>query len=365
MNIFHILYDNIQSPQHIWGFFLHNGIEVNFFKLEDLYDTPFYKFPKVEKKELKKLLSDDESYLLDKKSAYKFFGYKPSIIRAKDLNSVLWSNSLNILTDKPKEKFRPLNKVFQELSNIDIKSIDNTFTEASNIVLGASSILDGVLTLKNGDRVLERKFKWFEPYTKTGRLHDIAGNSINILKERRWDIIPSIDDGILVLLDFDGFHIRIMDDVLGINTISRKQKAHEHLRDITNSTLDLPSFKKEVFRCLYSGDFSLIKHKWFREVEKNIHNMEFLLPLHNHVDSYNKFNTIIQQHEVVKISELILNLKKEFKGNIAFELYLYDGVMISIHGNELENLIKYLLDTTDKYPLTLQTKSFNKFIYGK
>lgn len=369
MKIIYLLYDDIFNPKDILGFIIKDELgNVEFFKLKDLYDTPYYNFPLVDKKELKKQLANPLCFVHNKKTLIKFFNGNKKLNHIKDLNTHLWSLGLPIILDKPKEKYRPLNQLFQSFYDLDFDhtiSFSDIENEASNIVLEASNLLDGILTLKNGDRSLETKFKWFDYYTKTGRLHDVSSNSINIKKERRWDIVPSVEQGILVLIDFDGFHIRIMDNKLGINKISKKEKAHEYLRKKSNSELGLPSFKKEVFHCLYSGNFSLIDYSWFKQVEKNINKLDFVLPIRHQEDSYNRFNTIIQQHEVLELSKMILNLKKEFKENIAFELYLYDGVMISINKNHLDNFIEYLNKNTTDYPLTLETKTFNSFIKGK
>jgi hypothetical protein len=214
-----------------------------------------------------------------------------------------------------------------------------------NEVLKACSILSTDLLLKD-DTIIAKNFN---PYTVTGRLHDIGGNTVAMQKDDRNNVVY---DGIKIELDIDGFHLRIIDKLLDLNILPKEEKAIEKIHNEVYTSLDRKDFKKEIYKSLYSESFH-IQHLFFEQVKSKYKTMRGAL------NDTRNFNYVIQSHEVLEMSKIINNIPPDSYFDITF--YLYDGLIIDAKPNKINDILLYLKSL--EYPFKIKMLDREKFLF--
>lgn len=348
------LFNSIANPVVIHGFMMIEEDVPNRVihkRLGDALNTPYYRFPEASWEEFWGYVSDINVAIKHKKLVLRYARTNgiltQDMLLSHDLDMILnlWDPSF-IAPSKFNNDFRP-NQLLETIRGREVdvfnQWIPNNITKGSyeqqSFVLWACSLLDGTLTLLNDDRVLETKFKWFDPLSKTFRLRDIGCSSISLTKEQRYTIQTGDID---MLLDFDGFHLRIMDLILDIGGIPKNRKAMEYLFETQTNITDFSDFKKSVYQAIYSGHFEIIDHPWMQKVQHR--NGYAVSPLGINMDktiAKNRFNTIVQQWEVLIMSHFIIELHQTVP-SLQIHQYLYDGLYFSFDLEDTEVVTKFI-----------------------
>ena len=197
----------------------------------------------------------------------------------------------------------------------------------SNIdaVIKASSILDGFI--KYNDDIL---YKYFDHYTKGGRLRDTESNSINIEAKNRANLASK---GVKVYVDIDSFHLRILDRYLGINQIPKDVRGHNWVTEQAFGNHPPDDIKKKIFQALYSEKFYLVPCEFMDFVKLRYQQLKS--PFNR---SGRSFNDKVQEIDVLEMSKIILSLHE--KGFSDILLYLYDGLLYDVQPNRLKNFLE-------------------------
>lgn len=298
-----------------------------FYKFDDGLDTPFHQFPKINKKILDNVFSN-EYIVLNKKKYFKYFDknndYKNNW---KDLNTLLWVNNEEPINLPDNDYLSEHIDVIRESKEI-LKNYNLTYSKQNDIILKACTLLDGYISIGG-----KKKYKKdFDHFTKSGRIRD-KGGTVSIKKEEKEKV--DFKDGYLYI-DMKNFHLKIIDNVLEINMLPED----DILNYISNrSLLPRESLKKEIFRSIYSERFD-IDHPFFEKIKQKYKKLRAILK------PTKEFNYKIQQWESYIMSQFIINnqhLKPVF--------YLYDGIIFDAKPDIQINDVGY--------PYTIKTKTTN------
>jgi hypothetical protein len=177
----------------------------------------------------------------------------------------------------------------------------------------------------------------------------VGSSSISLPKEERDKFLTK---DFVFHLDFDGFHLRIMDNLLGIHEIDFGRKAMDVLFEGQSKVRNREEFKTSVYKAIYSGYFGGVDHPWMETVHQTMDKMKSPLGINPvKTPDKNSFNTKIQQWEVYILSMLVCAIDTAFReagAEYAFHQYLYDGLYMSCDTSEVEVLTSVL----SKFPLS-------------
>jgi len=225
--------------------------------------------------------------------------------------------------------------------------------------------------LHNGN-VLE--YTQYNPLTTTSRPSNTFGGVNYAALPKDGDVrkrfISRFEGGKLVQLDFDGYHIRLIGKLIGVD-IPLDIKAHKWLADQYGA--DLKDAKAITFRQLYGGVQDEYKHiPFFKKTSEYIESLwsEFLMkkevytPILKRKITYNGelnknklFNYILQ---AVETERNILILEKLSQLQLSQKslpiLYTYDSILFDMHpddGNDYVLKIKSVMES-DGFPTDVE-----------
>jgi len=225
--------------------------------------------------------------------------------------------------------------------------------------------------LHNGN-VLE--YTQYNPLTTTSRPSNTFGGVNYAALPKDGDVrkrfISRFEGGKLVQLDFDGYHIRLIGKLIGVD-IPLDIKAHKWLADQYGA--DLKDAKAITFRQLYGGVQDEYKHiPFFKKTSEYIESLwsEFLMKkevytpilkrkiIYNGELNKNKlFNYILQ---AVETERNILILEKLSQLQLSQKslpiLYTYDSILFDMHpddGNDYVLKIKSVMES-DGFPTDVE-----------
>jgi hypothetical protein len=182
--------------------------------------------------------------------------------------------------------------------------------------------------------------------------------------------ISRFDGGKLYQLDFDGYHIRLISKLIGVD-IPLDIKAHKWLADQYGA--DLKDAKAITFRQLYGGVQDEYKHiPFFSKTAQYIEtlwgeftrNGEVHTPLLKRKLTFDKdlnknkvFNYILQSVETERNILILEKLSKLISSRKSLPiLYTYDSILFDVHpedGNELILEIKKVMES-DGFPTDVE-----------
>lgn len=188
--------------------------------------------------------------------------------------------------------------------------------------------------------------------------------------EVRKRFISRFDGGKLYQLDFDGYHIRLIGKLIGVD-IPLDIKAHKWLADQYGA--DLKDAKAITFRQLYGGVQDEYKHiPFFSKTAQYIEtlwgeftrNGEVHTPLLKRKLTFDKdlnknkvFNYILQSVETERNILILEKLSKMISSRKSLPiLYTYDSILFDVHpedGNELILEIKKVMES-DGFPTDVE-----------
>jgi hypothetical protein len=242
------------------------------------------------------------------------------------------------------------------------------------------------LTAKYGPRIKRyvdknnRVYTEYNPYTTTGRTSNRFGN-INFAALNKKDGTREIfhsrfENGLMVMMDFESFHLRLIADIIGYKFPS-DQPVHEYLGQqyFGKDTLTSEEYeegKAITFSLLYGSRRDDNVPEFFRRVYEYVEMLGVLINVNGYVTSpyfkrkiYNKdiedatpskiFNYIIQLAETERNLKVMLEMMTLFKDKTSVPiLYTYDSVLFDYDvtdGTELIYDILRVLTEGDKYPM--------------
>ena len=213
----------------------------------------------------------------------------------------------------------------------------------------------------------------YNPYTSTGRPSNRFGGmnfaALNKTDGSRKQFISRFNNGVLVEMDFDAYHLRLIGEIVGYKF--PKTSVHEHMAKLYGLPYD--EAKALSFKYLYGGITDEVSdNPFFSKVNDYIKLLWQDYKTNNFVESYiysrrilrknlqdmnpNKlFNYMIQLMETENNIKILNKLQPKLKEyNSKLVLYNYDSFLFDFDtkdGLEFLNMVKQTIESDDKYPV--------------
>ena len=259
-----------------------------------------------------------------------------------------------------------LSKVANELMDYveDIEYYDQDILEV------LSKIESNGLQTTNGMVYTE-----YNPYTSTGRPSNRFGGlnfaALNKSDGSRKQFISRFNNGVLVEMDFDAYHLRLIGEIVGYDF--PKTSVHEHMAELYG--LPYEEAKALSFKYLYGGITDEVSdNPFFSKVNDYIKLLWQDYKTNNFVQSYiynrkiyrknlqdmnpNKlFNYMIQLMETENNIKILNELQPKLQQyNSKLVLYNYDSFLFDFDtkdGLDFLNIVKQTIESGGKYPVKI------------
>ena len=227
---------------------------------------------------------------------------------------------------------------------------------------------------RNGLKTYEKiVYSEYNPYTSTGRPSNRFGGmnfaALNKSDGSRKQFISRFNNGVLVEMDFDAYHLRLIGEIVGYDF--PKTSVHEHMAELYGLPYD--EAKALSFKYLYGGITDEVSdNPFFSKVNDYIKLLWQDYETNNFVESYiysrrifrknlqdmnpNKlFNYMIQLMETennVKILNELQPKLQQYESKLV--LYNYDSFLFDFNtkdGLEFLNMVKETIESGGKYPV--------------
>ena len=215
----------------------------------------------------------------------------------------------------------------------------------------------------------------YNPYTSTGRPSNRFGGmnfaALNKTDGSRKQFISRFNNGVLVEMDFDAYHLRLIGEIIGYKF--PKGSVHEHMAKLYG--LPYEEAKALSFKYLYGGITDEVSdNPFFSKVNDYIKLLWQDYKTNNFVESYiysrrilrknlqdmnpNKlFNYMIQLMETENNIKILNKLQPKLKEyNSKLVLYNYDAFLFDFDTNdgvEFLNMVKQTIESDGKYPVKI------------
>jgi len=237
------------------------------------------------------------------------------------------------------------------------------------------TILENLYTIeRNGLKTYEKIiYSEYNPYTSTGRPSNRFGGmnfaALNKSDGSRKQFISRFNNGVLVEMDFDGYHLRLIGEIVGYQF--PEGSVHEHMGKLYGLPYD--EAKALSFQYLYGGITDEVSNNpFFSKVNDYIKLLWNDFKTNNFVESYiynrkiyrknlqdmnpNKlFNYMIQLMETennIKILNILQPKLQEYNSKLV--LYNYDAFLFDFDtkdGLEFLKMVKETIESGGKYPV--------------
>ncbi len=239
------------------------------------------------------------------------------------------------------------------------------------------TILDNLHKIeKNGLRTYEKiVYSEYNPYTSTGRPSNRFGGmnfaALNKSDGSRKQFISRFNNGVLVDMDFDAYHLRLIGEIIGYKF--PKGSVHEHMAELYGLPYD--EAKALSFKYLYGGISDEVSdNPFFSKVNDYIKLLWQDYKTNNFVKSYiynrtiykknlqdmnpNKlFNYMIQLMETENNIKILNELQPKLENyESKLVLYNYDSFLFDFDtkdGLEFLNMVKETIESGGKYPVKI------------
>ena len=261
---------------------------------------------------------------------------------------------------KHTEYFKPLaENLFQHYTEQDQTLLENLYQIERN-------------GLKTYEKIV---YSEYNPYTSTGRPSNRFGGmnfaALNKSDGSREQFISRFNNGVLVEMDFDAYHLRLIGEIIGYEF--PKTSVHEHMAELYGLPYD--EAKALSFKYLYGGITDEVSdNPFFSKVNDYIKLLWQDFQTNNFVESYiynrkiyrknlqdmnpNKlFNYMIQLMETennIKILSKLQPKLQEYDSKLV--LYNYDAFLFDFNpeeGLEFLNIVKQTIESDGKYPVKI------------
>ena len=229
---------------------------------------------------------------------------------------------------------------------------------------------------RNGLKTYEKIiYSEYNPYTSTGRPSNRFGGlnfaALNKSDGSRKQFISRFSNGVLVEMDFDAYHLRLIGEIVGYDF--PKTSVHEHMAELYGLPYD--EAKALSFKYLYGGITDEVSdNPFFSKVNDYIKLLWQDYKTNNFVQSYiynrkiyrknlhdmnpNKlFNYMIQLMETENNIKILNELQPKLQQyNSKLILYNYDSFLFDFDtkdGLEFLNMVKQTIESDGKYPVKI------------
>ena len=229
---------------------------------------------------------------------------------------------------------------------------------------------------RNGLKTYEKiVYSEYNPYTSTGRPSNRFGGmnfaALNKSDGSRKEFISRFNNGVLVEMDFDAYHLRLIGEIIGYQF--PKGSVHEHMGKLYG--LPYEEAKALSFKYLYGGITDEVSdNPFFSKVNDYIKLLWQDFQTNNFVESYiynrkiyrknlqdmnpNKlFNYMIQLMETENNIEILNRLQPKLEQyNSKLVLYNYDAFLFDFDtkdGLDFLNMVKQTIECGGKYPVKI------------
>ena len=229
---------------------------------------------------------------------------------------------------------------------------------------------------RHGLRTYEKMvYSEYNPYTSTGRPSNRFGGmnfaALNKSDGSRKQFISRFNNGVLVEMDFDAYHLRLIGEIIGYQF--PKGSVHEHMGKLYG--LPYEEAKALSFKYLYGGITDEVSdNPFFSKVNDYIKLLWKDFQTNNFVESYiynrkiyrknlqdmnpNKlFNYMIQLMETENNIEILNRLQPKLEQyNSKLVLYNYDAFLFDFDtkdGLDFLNMVKQTIECGGKYPVKI------------
>ena len=214
----------------------------------------------------------------------------------------------------------------------------------------------------------------YNPYTSTGRPSNKYGGmnfgALNKSDGSRKPFISRFNNGILVEMDYDAYHLRLIADIIGYDFPDGS--VHEYLSK--QYGVDYQESKKLSFKYLYGGIptnisssipffnkvSNYIKNKWHEynrafSVNSDIYNRKISKKNLSDMNPNKVFNYLIQLNETeynMKMLSELTEIVKPYKSELV--LYQYDSFLFDFcldDGKEFLQKVKSVIEQNGKFPV--------------
>jgi len=215
----------------------------------------------------------------------------------------------------------------------------------------------------------------YNPYTATGRPSNRFGGmnfaALNKTDGSRKQFISRFNNGVLVEMDFDGYHLRLIGEIVGYQF--PQGSVHEHMGKLYG--LPYKEAKALSFQYLYGGITDEVSdNPFFKKVNQYIDLLWNDFKTNNFVESYiysrriykknlsdmnpNKlFNYMIQLMETENNIKILDKLQPKLEQyNSKLVLYNYDSFLFDFDtkdGLDFLNMVKQTIESDGKYPVKI------------
>ena len=215
----------------------------------------------------------------------------------------------------------------------------------------------------------------YNPYTSTGRPSNRFGGmnfaALNKSDGSRKQFISRFNNGVLVEMDFDAYHLRLIGEIVGYDF--PKTSVHEHMAELYG--LPYEEAKALSFKYLYGGITDEVSdNPFFSKVNDYIKLLWKDYETNNFVQSYiynrkiyrknlhnmnpNKlFNYMIQLMETENNVKILNELQPKLQQyNSKLVLYNYDSFLFDFDtkdGLDFLNIVKEIIESGGKYPVKI------------
>ena len=290
-------------------------------------------------------------------------------------NRVYWGKA-NINCIIPIMKHLEMSRlVVDEVKKCVFGKIEDSFSTYNNDVIPNLYNIE-----KNGLQTTDGMvYSEYNPYTSTGRPSNRFGGinfaALNKKDGSRKKFISRYGkDGILIEMDYDAYHLRLIGDVVGYDF--PKGSVHKHMSKLYKVGYD--EAKSLSFQYLYGHipEDVLKNNPFFKKVQVYINDTWKSYKLNNFVESdiYNKriyksnlsdmnknklFNYLIQLMETENNMRVLTKLLPKIEGyKSKIILYSYDSFLFDVHkddGMEFVKMVKAVVESRGKYPVRVST----------
>ena len=286
-------------------------------------------------------------------------------------NRVYWGKSnINCIIPimKHLEKSR---LIVNEISKGVFGTIQDCFETYNNDVISNLYNIE-----KNGLKTVEGMvYSEYNPYTSTGRPSNRFGGinfaALNKKDGSRKKFVSRYGkDGILVEMDYDAYHLRLIGEVIDYKF--PKGSVHKHMSKLYKVGYD--EAKSLSFQYLYGHipDEVVKSNPFFGKVQVYINNVWNSYKSNNFIESdiYNKriyksnlsdmnknklFNYLIQLMETENNMRVLTKLLPKIEGyKSKIILYSYDSFLFDVHkddGMKFVKMVKSIIESKGKYPV--------------
>ena len=229
---------------------------------------------------------------------------------------------------------------------------------------------------RHGLRTYEKMvYSEYNPYTSTGRPSNRFGGmnfaALNKSDGSREQFISRFNNGVLVEMDFDAYHLRLIGEIIGYEF--PPGSVHEHMGKLYG--LPYEEAKALSFKYLYGGITDEVSdNPFFSKVNDYIKLLWQDFQTNNFVESYiynrkiyrknlqdmnpNKlFNYMIQLMETENNIEILNRLQPKLEQyNSKLVLYNYDAFLFDFDtkdGLDFLNMVKQTIECGGKYPVKI------------